>query len=372
MEEKHGELLDRFIQQLDLLLGSSATDADLDCCLDIICHIIPRIPSPSDAFVAAQKLAAALASSTQSRPDKRLQSLITLYNVVQGHQGRTTVLLTTLKYTKTSPGLADVMVNVIRKNVDDWAADLAADPPAQREMLCACADALRAAVRRPKTAAKERYRLLTRCLTTYVSPADATSGKQVAADVIKEFIASPDLYHFDLLSSPAVAQLASDNQYAPLHGLLTVYLDGGIPDYKAFISKNPKSLELCGISADQSLEKMRLLALMGLARGASHTGELSFSDLQLALEMDASDVESCIVQAIGKKIMEARIDQLRGMVEVGKCTPRMFGAEEWNELSGQLGRWRETVAQVKEFAGSEDEKDALTGGRGLAALSVKG
>lgn len=42
------------------------------------------------------------------------------------------------------------------------------------------------------------------------------------------FLASPDLFHFDLASNPAVAQLGGDATYAPLHRLLTIFLSGSV------------------------------------------------------------------------------------------------------------------------------------------------
>ena len=73
---------------------------------------------------------------------------------------------------------------------------------------------------------------------------------------------------------------------------------------------------------------------------------------QAALELESlSDVEGIVVQAIGKRIMEARIDQLRGVVTVARCPPRTFGREQWQELQGQLVAWTETVRGVKEAAG---------------------
>ena len=56
--------------------------------------------------------------------------------------------------------------------------------------------------------------------------------------------------------------------------------------------------------------------------------------------MPASEVEALVVQAIGKRIVEARIDQLRGTVSVAKCVPRTFGAGQWRELQGQLAVWK--------------------------------
>lgn len=61
---------------------------------------------------------------------------------------------------------------------------------------------------------------------------------------------------------------------------------------------------------------------------------------QSELEVSAAEVEALIVQAIGRRVMEARIDQLRGVVTVAKCVPRTFGAAQWRELQQQLAVWK--------------------------------
>ena len=41
-------------------------------------------------------------------------------------------------------------------------------------------------------------------------------------------------------------------------------------------------------------------------------------------------------QAIGKRLLEARIDQLRGVVTVARCPPRTFGQDQ---VGGSAPRW---------------------------------
>lgn len=365
--EQYADLLDRLRSKLDLLISKSRGE-DLECCLNIICHLVPRIPTPL-VVAAAQSLASELASNIESQPDKRLQTLIALYNVVQEREARLSVLLTAIRYSTSTPELADLMLPVIRHNAETWIADLATSPAVERELLKASSGALKVASRKPRTAAKESYRLLTRCLATYekADPQEASFGKEVAASVVKDFIASPDLYHFDLFESPAVVHLASDSQYAPLYALLKIYLTGGVSDYKAFAAKNLGVLESVGVTEENALAKMRLLALMGLASDSASGNEVAFAELKGALELNEQEVEACVVQAIGKKIIEARIDQLRGVVQISKCTPRTFGKAEWQHLGSQLGGWAAIINRVRML--TVDENQTLPGR--LAELSLK-
>ena len=56
--------------------------------------------------------------------------------------------------------------------------------------------------------------------------------------------------------------------------------------------------------------------------------------------MGEGDVEVWVVRAIGKKLLEARIDQMRRTVAVTKCMQRTFSATQWRALLTQLGAWK--------------------------------
>ena len=139
--------------------------ADLECCLNMMCHLVPRIPLPA-ATAAAQRLAAALAASTDSRPDKRLLALVTLYNAAYDAPTKAAVLLQALGYAKAA-GLSDTMLPVIRAHADSWPTELGLDAAGERRLFTACADALEGCTRKPRTAAREGVRLLSKCLVTY-------------------------------------------------------------------------------------------------------------------------------------------------------------------------------------------------------------
>jgi translation initiation factor 3 subunit M len=361
--EKYADLLEQFASNLDILFSKAANDQDLEGAINIICHLVPRIPVPG-AGAAATRLASALAATPTVRPDRRLQALVNLYNVVWETQSKYTVLLQTLAFSKAS-GLADVMLNVVRTHADTWAAGLSLTPADERNLYVACADALRGCTRKPKTAAKEAYRLLCKYLVTFegTGAAEAATGAAVASQVVSDYLKSPDLFHFDLADNPAIAALASNSQFAPLHQLLTIYLTGTVADFKSFAKSNGAVFQSLGVTEDAAAAKMKLLALMGLAHGSA---EIKFAEIASSLDLPAGEVESVVVQAIGKRLMEAKIDQLEEVVTVTKCAPRTFGAAQWQELLGQLKSWKQSVGEVMELG--KDEKSVLS--KGISELSV--
>ena len=60
---------------------------------------------------------------------------------------------------------------------------------------------------------------------------------------------------------------------------------------------------------------------------------------QSALGIPEEEVESWVVRAIGKKLLDARIDQLSRSVTVTRSAHRCFGSEQWQELRAQLSAW---------------------------------
>jgi len=61
---------------------------------------------------------------------------------------------------------------------------------------------------------------------------------------------------------------------------------------------------------------------------------------QEALALEDGEVETWVIRASGKKLLEARIDQLRNCVAVTRIPQRTFTSEQWRQLSAQLGAWK--------------------------------
>ena len=362
--EKYSLLLELFVSKMDVLYGKASNDQDLECAINIICHLVRRIHSPGMVDSAAL-LSQAIAAEPKSRADRRLQALVNLYNVVLDTQAKLVVLLQTLQFSKAS-GLADVMLGVVRAHVDSWPNELSLTPSDERKLYVTCADALKSCTRKPRTAAKESYRLLCKYLATWEgsTPQEASGAVEVSSQVVSDFIRSPDMFQFDLAGNPAIAALKENSKYSPLHQLMTIYLGGGVADFEKFAETNKAFFkESLGITSEAAFSKMRLLALMGLAYGAK---ELSFASIASNLNVSPSEVEALVVQAIGKKLIEARIDQLKEEVVIGKCAARAFGTEQWKELQIQLRSWQKSVGDVLELG--RDEKGVLA--KGIAELSV--
>jgi translation initiation factor 3 subunit M len=343
-----------FVQSQSYVVSCVAFIADLEGFTNILCHIVPRIEPPASAE-AAERLAGALSSDPETKPERRLQGLINLYNTVLESAAKFQILLKTLEFAKAS-GLADIMLGVVKANIESWISVLSLSPTQARTLYLTCADSLKSCTRKPKSAAKEAYRLRLKALKTYTKE-DSQDGVDVAAQVVSEYISSGDLFQFDLLDTPVVQNLKSSS-HSKLYALLHLLLDGSVKEFRDFLSKDGASLIAdVGTTEEALTSKMLLLALVGLMHGKS---QVSFQDIASTLDIPNAEVENIIVKAIGKKLIEAKIDQLQEIVLISKCASRKFEQQEWKSLQHDLKSWREAINKV--LALGTDPQTALTNG----------
>ena len=70
--------------------------------------------------------------------------------------------------------------------------------------------------------------------------------------------------------------------------------------------------------------------------------------MQDALDLEEGQEEAWVIRAIGAKLLEARIDQMRRSVTVTKLTQRAFTAAHWADLRAQLAAWK--VCRCRDFS----------------------
>lgn len=365
--ENLSQVLDLFISKLQVVYANTGSDQDLEGFTNVCTHLPPRCENSTQA---ASQLAAALSADPTNRPERRLQGLINLYNTVLEPASKLHVLLAIMEFAKAS-SLADIMLNVVKGNIDSWITTLGLSSADQRTLLVACADSLESCTRKPKTAARESYRLRIRALKTYTAADLDASGVEVAAKVVKEYIVSQDLFQFDVAEIPAVKALESSADHKVLYAMLKLLLDGTVKEFRAFMASDGKKVvDTIGVTEDLLLSKMMLMALVGLVNRRS---SVCFKEIAENLDLSSnSDVENLIVKAIGKKLMEAKIDQLAEEVVISKCSSRKFERAEWEGLSADLKQWRQAISDVLELG--TDTKSALFSGleklEGFSALQV--
>ena len=54
----------------------------------------------------------------------------------------------------------------------------------------------------------------------------------------------------------------------------------------------------------------------------------------------SEDVEEWLVRAMGRKLIEGQMDQVKQQVTVTKASQRTFGPENWGTIEKQLAAWK--------------------------------
>ncbi len=90
---------------------------------------------------------------------------------------------------------------------------------------------------------------------------------------------------------------------------------------------------------------MRLLSLCSLA---TEHEEIPYDAIASTLKVDAADVESWVIEAVGSGLLSAKMDQLQKVVLVERCAVRRFGIEQWKVLQKRIDVWKKNVKDVLE------------------------
>lgn len=194
---------------------------------------------------------------------------------------------------------------------------------------------------------KQRFLLLLLETYKYASAMDAAgfaAAKEAAVGAIRDPV-TMFRHQRDLLSRPAIQALKKDD--ADLLGLLTVFQEGKLSDYEAFMAgKDEKALlSKWGLDAATSARYMRILSLCSLA--AEHE-EIPYTVIAetLKLTTGTDQVESWVIAAVTSGLLQAKMDQLAQKVMVERCVVRRFDMEQWKNLQSRLTLWKENVGAI--------------------------
>jgi translation initiation factor 3 subunit M len=148
-----------------------------------------------------------------------------------------------------------------------------------------------------------------------------------------------------ILSLPPVAALNSSLDTKPLYSLLSIFQQGKLDDFEAFVQSNKNVISSFQIDETDAIRHMRLLSLCSLA---TEHEEIPYDAIAATLKIEKSDVESWVIDGVSSGLLTAKIDQLQAVVIVENCVVRRFGVEQWKILQHRLNLWRDNVKNVLE------------------------
>ncbi|KAK9798952.1 hypothetical protein WJX73_009042 [Symbiochloris irregularis] len=349
-EGRYSELLTHFVGNFQLLFAKGQ-GKDIECCLNLLCHLLLRIDQDK-VPAAAEGLAKGISAEVDSHAEIRLQALMQLHSLTPDTASRLQALLTALSYAQRA-GLTSSVAITVKARLENWLKELAHRKVDERRLLLAAAELLRSTKKKGRpTHPRDAFRVTLRALNTFegASSSEAAGVRDVAGLTLVDFARFQDIVQFDLADSPAVTQLKGDSQYGALYTLMGVLLAGDVQGLQSWLSSNAAQLESHSLSRDDLLTKARMCALLRLAHESS---VITFSQVVEQLHVSEEEVEAWVVKAIGRGLLAARINQTTKQLTVTRAAHTQFQPSDWQTLRPKLALWQEHVKEIMSVVNSK-------------------
>jgi len=279
-------------------------------------------------------LLSTLTSSTEDKSHLRLKILGNTYNILDGSPtDRYTIFAAILRYASASkhPEITIAHFKDIDKKVTEWGID----SKQTRELYKIIRDLFKQVHHR----SNDVHKWTVKYLNTFESNSEELTNEAVAAAL--DAIRLPDLYQFDtLLDVAAIKQLEKDPKHTKLYQLLTIFVGESLDAFKSFTGANPGYVKQLGLDEEELTKKIKYLSLVSLA---SLNHEITYATVAKTLQINESEVELWVISAIGEGLLEAKMDQLKGIIRVTRSIQRIFTRVQWKYLSDNLSTWKKNV-----------------------------
>ncbi|KAI8646480.1 hypothetical protein BD408DRAFT_359834 [Parasitella parasitica] len=166
----------------------------------------------------------------------------------------------------------------------------------------------------------------------------------LAKDVVLRAISMENYYAFeDLLQYASIQKLKGTEEFE----LLDVFLNGTLSTYQTFSTAHTSLIK----DADKNIHKMRLLSLASLG-SENLSRELTYAEIANNLQIPEDEVEMWVIDVIRAGLVEAKLNQLNRTVLVHRSIYRVFGKEQWKQLSSSLSAWKENLNEILAVVGN--------------------
>ncbi|KAI8867600.1 hypothetical protein GQ42DRAFT_138363 [Ramicandelaber brevisporus] len=280
----------------------------------------------------------------------KLRHLNSLFNIIESNNGVRYEVFTSIVRIAGTNGLIKVLVSELR-NVESWLAQWNATKEQKASLYLLIADQLQAAVAASASSAVISG-VSVDLAHSYLVKASAadSSNVEITKRAIRNLIAEPSLFDIDeLLQLESVVSLKG----SPIYELLTVFATGDVAAFRSVVATNPTVFSELGLTSqsdeENALAKIRMLSLASLATAGDATAvraPLQYSSIASALQVEESDVEMWVIEAIAAGVIQARIDQLSHTVNISRATIRTFTAGHWDNIGERLNAWKKSLSEL--------------------------
>ncbi|KAI5804189.1 hypothetical protein DFH27DRAFT_513030 [Peziza echinospora] len=328
---------------------STAPEKEFIPAYNLLVHVLRLSPDlPELIPVILNNLSAPPTSSPNNGPQLVLSVLTTIFNILPIDSPlRATVFESLLKIIS-AHGLYEVLVQQL-KNLPRWFEEWKSTPDEARAILVTIAN-----IAEDAGDTEQSYSSLLNVLQRF-TPAEASSAaaRAVAVRLVKAAISLPTRLEFDdLVALDSVQALAKSDP--ELFNLLEVFAGGDLEDYEEFNDEHDGWVEDNGLPHDILFRKIRLLTLASLST-RTPSRSLPYKNISKALRIPSEDVEMWVIDVIRAGLVEGKLSQLNQTFLIHRSSYRVFGFDQWVEVSDRLATWRETLLNIREVVKSARE-----------------
>ncbi|CAO3608913.1 unnamed protein product [Cunninghamella blakesleeana] len=299
--------------------------------------IIIILDAPEQAFSSAVKaLVESLTKTESSKVSLKQKILLNLYNTLPSNSPlRYDVFIGLVDVTAQADELESLTSQLA--NVDTWAKQWGIDITTERQLYQYLSEKLDQANEK-----KLALDFLLKKLATFEEKNEESD--KIAKVAILQAVAMENYFAFeDLIQFKAIQQIKDSDEYK----LLDLFLNGHLDTYEAFVKSHK------GLITDEEtgLRKIRLLSLASLG-SENLARELSYAEISKALSISENDVEMWVIDVIRAGLVEAKLDQLNKTVIVHRSIYRVFGKDQWQQLSVRLNAWKDSLNEILTVIGN--------------------
>ncbi|KZT05631.1 PCI-domain-containing protein [Laetiporus sulphureus 93-53] len=173
-------------------------------------------------------------------------------------------------------------------------------------------------------------------------PSSSPNAQTAAVDAIVDALRLPLYFDFDAFFRLDAVVAAKDHE---LFSLLQIFLNDGLPEYKAWEEGHADAFAKYGLERPQLERKVRLLSLATL--GFQNIGHhLPYSTIASTLQVEQSDVERWVIDVIRAGLLSGRLSQTSQTLHVTRAGIRAFERPQWELLEKRLLAWKTGLAGV--------------------------
>lgn len=334
-EGKHLEVMKGAINDAEIAFESGTNEVLLYSAL----VALSRTTLPEHADALAETVIEKVSSVTDRQTEARLQVLVAVHNLLVQAPGREKALRAAVDYiaaTGQEQRVGDRLTPAAVKKLVAG-AEVALQREVYRKLL--------AVMRKAGQSDANVYEVLLALLATWEGDeADVAAAKDVAAEAAKLAVSIPAVHEItDVLALKAVQALKGDKDHGALFDLASLFATERLAALEAFEGKNPNFFKDSGIDRDAAFKKMRLLSLASLA---AESPVVPYDDVMSTLNVGEDDVETWVIEAIGAKLIEAKMNQLTRVVKIQGCVHRSFERAHWEKIQKSVNEWKSNVSSL--------------------------